>query len=225
MRRHSLILDYNDAQILCFVKDTLCCEVKSCGVCNQCQLWSQDQHPSWRSIHPNKSGNINLDEVLPILDWSSTTSMQGDIKVVAIYQADKLTISSQNALLKELEEIDNKTVWLFFSQSQYIDKILLTVRSRLQVIRSDNDNTDNIIKSNWLPFLKNETLEIPNENLEEIAFGLHQLLMESDDLKAILNYLNRFERYILLKKFTQSHLKIRTMSKISLFSSSYKYCT
>ena len=30
--------------------------------------------------------------------------------------------------------------------------------------------TDNIIKSNWLPFLKNETLEIPNENLEEMEY-------------------------------------------------------
>jgi len=78
-----------------------------------------------------KQGLISVEESRGILQKLSLKSFESGYKVMIIWHADKMNVSSANKLLKILEEPPEKTIFLLTCEST--DALLKTIVSRTQV--------------------------------------------------------------------------------------------
>ncbi|OIQ15591.1 MAG: DNA polymerase III subunit delta' [Flavobacterium sp. MedPE-SWcel] len=79
-----------------------------------------------------KQGQIGVDEAQEIVKSLSLKAYEGGHKVMIIWMADRMNISSANKLLKLLEEPPEKTIFLLVTEDE--DNILQTILSRCQVL-------------------------------------------------------------------------------------------
>ncbi|KPV94219.1 DNA polymerase III subunit delta' [Pseudoalteromonas sp. P1-9] len=85
--------------------DLLCMSngTQACGVCKACTLNKSQTNPDFMLVSAEKD-SISVEQVRAISDFFvSTASFQGN-KVVIVKDAQSLTLSASNALLKTLEE-------------------------------------------------------------------------------------------------------------------------
>ncbi|WWO95656.1 MAG: DNA polymerase III subunit delta' C-terminal domain-containing protein [Candidatus Dasytiphilus stammeri] len=102
--------------------------LQSCGICHSCNLMKVGSHPDLISIESSPS--IGIDIIRNLYDKICQRSQLGRSKVIWIEEADKLTESASNALLKTLEEPpDNTYFFLYSSDPSNLSSIL---RSRCQ---------------------------------------------------------------------------------------------
>jgi len=80
----------------------------------------------------SKKRDIKIETIRELQHQLSLTSMGGRYKVVIIDEAERLNKSAQNALLKTLEDPNDRVVLLLVSQNE--NKILPTIASRCQKI-------------------------------------------------------------------------------------------
>ena len=96
----------------------------------------------------NNKASIGVSEVRDIIEEVNKRPYEGDKKVVIIYNAEKLTIQAQNALLKTIEEPPNG-VYIFLLTTN-LEFILDTIKSRCQIYKLTpltNDEMISFIKS------------------------------------------------------------------------------
>ena len=93
---------------------------------------------SWSSSHQMK--------------WLERLSFLGDVfypgetlRYVIFWEADKLSLLSQNALRRQMEQLSHKFRFIFVSQ--FIDRLTLALRSRCCVVRCASPTTNELIKS------------------------------------------------------------------------------
>jgi hypothetical protein len=75
---------------------------------------------------------IGIDDIRPIPKFLQTKPYQSEIKIVTIYPADKLTLESQNALLKILEEPPAYAKISLYTQNP--GQLLPTILSRCELV-------------------------------------------------------------------------------------------
>lgn len=80
----------------------------------------------------NKQGEIRVEDAQEVLKTLSLKSYEGDYKILIIWQADKMNISSANKLLKIIEEPPQKTLIILVTENE--KNILETIKSRCQTI-------------------------------------------------------------------------------------------
>ena len=86
-------------------------------------------NPNFALLESDIGGeNIKVDKVRAILNFLSKSSYSSDIKIILIDSAEYLNTHASNALLKALEESNNRT--FFFIIHNSYKKILDTIRSR-----------------------------------------------------------------------------------------------
>jgi DNA polymerase-3 subunit delta' len=105
----------------------LICPNQGCGDCNECQSAATGGHPDVEVI-PAEGLSIKVEEVRELLTRVAWAPSMGGWRVVAMEDADRLTESAANALLKAIEEPGTRTVWLLCAPT--LHDVLLTVRSR-----------------------------------------------------------------------------------------------
>ena len=89
----------------------------------------QDIHPNFLLLdNDDTSENIKIENVRNTLKFLSKSAYSKNIKIILIDNAEYLNIHSSNALLKTLEEANNKT--FFFIIHNNLCKILNTIKSR-----------------------------------------------------------------------------------------------
>ena len=129
----------------------------SCGVCRACELFEAGSHPDFNHIYKElreftKEGKSKAPPVdLPIdvireflVEKISNRPTLSERKVFVISEAEKLNASSQNALLKVLEEPPEYcTIILLCTR---LDKLLATTKSRSQILRFGAIDEDHIIE-------------------------------------------------------------------------------
>ena len=101
-----------------------------CGHCHSCALFQAANHPDFYRLEPIENKDIGVEQVREINEKVSQFAQQGGNKVVLIRQADRLTESAANALLKTLEEPRAQTYFLL--QVDFSAKLLATIYSRCQ---------------------------------------------------------------------------------------------
>lgn len=92
-----------------------------------------------------KKRDIKIEAIRDLQHRLSLTSTRGGYKIALINEAERLNVTSQNALLKTLEEPNEKVILILVSQNE--KKILPTIVSRCQKIRLGLANDVDIIKS------------------------------------------------------------------------------
>jgi DNA polymerase-3 subunit delta' len=109
----------------------LCAHKSACGKCKPCNLYKSEQHPDFIEIHPDGQ-QIKIDQIrlLSQETLKATHFLQG-LRVVVLYQADRLNVAAANALLKTLEEPESNTVFLMMTTK--VSLLPPTIRSRCQL--------------------------------------------------------------------------------------------
>ena len=105
----------------------LLCEKGGCGICTNCLTVKDGSHADIELIR-TEGLSIKVDEVRELITRTSWSPSVGNYRVVVIEDADRLTESAANALLKVIEEPGVRTVWLLCAPT--LTDVLPTIRSR-----------------------------------------------------------------------------------------------
>jgi DNA polymerase-3 subunit delta' len=125
----------------------LICPNNSCGTCNECKSAANGAHPDVEIIR-TEGLSIKIDEVRELLTRVAWAPSMGGWRVVVMEDADRLTESAANALLKAIEEPGNRTVWLLCAPT--LHDVLPTIRSRcrhLQLVTPSNSAVSQVLQN------------------------------------------------------------------------------
>jgi DNA polymerase-3 subunit delta' len=105
----------------------LICPNNGCGTCSDCNAAKTSGHPDVEIIR-TEGLSIKVEEVRELLTRVAWAPSMGGWRVVVMEDADRLTESAANALLKAIEEPGTRTVWLLCAPT--LHDVLPTIRSR-----------------------------------------------------------------------------------------------
>ena len=117
-------------------------DMQACGKCKSCQLLAAGTYPDLYQITPttpagstskNPVQSIKINEIRELCDALSQTSQYGGYRVSIIEQAECLTVSAANSLLKTLEEPGAATLIVLITARPH--RLPVTIRSRCQSMR------------------------------------------------------------------------------------------
>jgi DNA polymerase-3 subunit delta' len=128
----------------------------SCGTCQSCRLFESGSHPDFNHIYKelleftkdNKDKKTPVDLAIDVIrefliDKVSTRPTLSQRKVYVVSEAERLNASSQNAMLKVLEEPPAYcTIILLCTR---MERLLPTTKSRCRIIRFSHIEQDRII--------------------------------------------------------------------------------
>lgn len=105
----------------------------ACGQCSACRRIARGVHADVLLIEPGDTGSIKVDQARQAVERSAYRPFEGRRRVVIVDDADAMEASSQNALLKTLEEPPSASTFVLVTARP--DVLLPTVRSRCQRLR------------------------------------------------------------------------------------------
>ena len=121
----------------------LVCNNQGCNKCNDCITAKSGSHPDVE-IMRSEGLSIKIDEIRELLTRTSWSPAMGGWRVVVMEDADRLTESAANALLKAIEEPGLRTVWLLCAPT--LHDILPTIRSRCRHIQLHTPGNSEVAK-------------------------------------------------------------------------------
>lgn len=121
---------------------------RACGRCSACIWFGQGNHPDFRLLQPEsmaadeeaetaadsrkRSDQIRIEQVRDLQRFLAVGTHRGGLRVIVLHPADAMNVSTQNAVLKSLEEPPPDT--LFLVVTSFPHRLLPTIRSRCQDI-------------------------------------------------------------------------------------------
>ena len=121
----------------------LVCKVGGCSKCVDCMSTITGSHADVELIK-TEGLSIKIDEIRDLISRSSWAPSVAAWRVVVIEDADRLTDSAANALLKVVEEPGLRTVWLLCAPT--LTDVLPTIRSRCRHLSLRTPSTKAITK-------------------------------------------------------------------------------
>lgn len=119
-----------------------CLEVDSpCQRCVNCQRIAHNEFLDVVVIEPTGL-SIKAEQIRQLKTDTAFSSLENDKKVYIISQADKMSVSASNSLLKMMEEPDGMRYFLLLTDK--VDDILPTVISRTQLLMCDKTRPNEI---------------------------------------------------------------------------------
>jgi DNA polymerase-3 subunit delta' len=119
----------------------LVCPTGGCGTCGACRSAQTSGHPDVEIIR-TEGLSIKIDEIRELLTRTSWAPSMGGWRVVVMEDADRMTESAANALLKAIEEPGARTVWLLCAPT--LHDILPTIRSRCRHLQLRTPSTHDV---------------------------------------------------------------------------------
>ena len=123
--------------------EALVCKSNGCGNCNECITAMSGAHPDVEILR-SEGLSIKIDEIRELLTRTAWAPSMGGWRVVVMEDADRLTESAANALLKAIEEPGLRTVWLLCAPT--LHDILPTIRSRCRHIQLHTPSNSDVAK-------------------------------------------------------------------------------
>ncbi len=105
----------------------LICPKNGCGTCSDCNAAKTSGHSDVEIIR-TEGLSIKVEEIRELLTRVAWAPSLSSWRVVVMEDADRLTESAANALLKAIEEPGTRTVWLLCAPT--LHDVLPTIRSR-----------------------------------------------------------------------------------------------
>ena len=192
-------------------------------------LISTNSHPNIFKIQKKKDKKIiDIDQIREMIQFTNQTSFNNERKFIIIEDINLLGINSANALLKSIEEPNNKTYYILINNSEF--KILETIKSRCLEFKLSLKNSEVIEIVNYyfnsdkyndinldfinnynspsflislVNFLETNDLSIKECNIEDLlAYIIKNKLYTSDEF--IKEYLNLFIELFFYKNINNS---------------------
>jgi len=104
--------------------------LQPCNTCKYCNLLLKKNYPDHSSVIAEKN-LLGIDSIRKVSQFFEKTAQIGKIKSVLIPNAEKMTISAANALLKTLEEPTDNSVIILLTNER--DTLLPTLISRCRL--------------------------------------------------------------------------------------------
>ena len=141
------------AKLMCAA--LLCSSASSrpCGNCRNCSLTEAGEHPDMILIekgNPIAPGirkdrtTIPVEDIREMIRLCGISSTEGNMHVVLIFDADRMTVQAQNCLLKTLEDPPSDTCIILVTD--HPESLLTTVISRCRPIRMSTWSDDYILQ-------------------------------------------------------------------------------
>jgi len=121
----------------------LICSNNGCGICSDCNAAKTSGHPDVEIIR-TEGLSIKVEEVRELLTRVAWAPSMGGWRVVVMEDADRLTESAANALLKAIEEPGARTVWLLCAPT--LHDVLPTIRSRCRHLQLRTPSLEAVTK-------------------------------------------------------------------------------
>jgi DNA polymerase-3 subunit delta' len=121
----------------------LVCEKGGCGECINCRSAIAGTHGDVELIR-TEGLSIKIDEIRELITRAAWAPSVGQYRVVVIEDADRLTESAANALLKAIEEPGAHTVWLLCAPTA--TDVLPTIRSRVRSLVLRTPSVESVAK-------------------------------------------------------------------------------
>ena len=126
-----------------YIASLILCENKcACGKCKECQAIDRGYNHNLFVIDGSVDAKIKREQVDELIEYFSLTSESA--RVFIINNIESATPAASNALLKFLEELNDKTYGILISNN--INATLQTIKSRSQVISFEKINNEDLIK-------------------------------------------------------------------------------
>lgn len=103
------------------------CPRQGCAACDACHTTLAGTHADVQVVNTRKL-SIGVDDARALVAQAGRHPVGGRWQVMVVEDADRLTDSAANALLKAVEEPTARTVWLLCAPA--VDDVLPTIRSR-----------------------------------------------------------------------------------------------
>lgn len=189
-----------------FAKSLVCESDIACGTCGNCLLFDSGNHPD--VIINDSLESITVDQMRGIIENLSLKPYQAAKKVLILANAERMTTSAANSLLKTLEEPTKETVVILTANNH--SKLLPTITSRVQQIKFNNLTADEIKE-----YLKQIDCTGSDE-LVEMSLGrpnlAERLANDFEYQAAIKDFLNEFDLAISSEKIWE---KLKLAEKIA----------
>jgi len=173
---------------------------RPCGECSSCHLMLSNTYPDFKLVgleHDEKTKklnkNIKIEQIREVIHEVYLTRSYDNLKIIAIYPADKMSHAGANSLLKTLEEPAANVFIVLATHNP--GKIPVTLRSRCQHWNPALPNPDESL--NWLQSqgmadeLARQHLELAN-NDPILAFKLNSI----GYLEIVADFKQQFSRYL-----------------------------
>ena len=105
----------------------LVCSQSGCGTCRDCQTVLTGTHIDVERFNPTGL-SIKAEEVRELIARSAWSPSVGPWRIIIIEDADRLTETAANALLKTIEEPETHTLWFLCAPT--LSDVSITIRSR-----------------------------------------------------------------------------------------------
>lgn len=109
------------------------CADRGCGTCRSCRTVRAGTHADVRVIVPDGL-TISVKDMRQVVQLAARRPATGRRQIVLIEDADRLTESAANALLKAVEEPPEHTVFLLCAPSTHPDDVPITIQSRCRLV-------------------------------------------------------------------------------------------
>ncbi|WP_062107818.1 DNA polymerase III subunit delta' [Bacillus niameyensis] len=106
-------------------------EVEPCGHCINCKRIENGNHPDIHLVEPDGL-SIKIEQIRSLRKEFSKSGLESNKKLYIIVDAEKMTISAANSLLKFLEEPNMETTAILLTEQP--QRMLPTILSRCQAI-------------------------------------------------------------------------------------------
>jgi DNA polymerase-3 subunit delta' len=120
---------------------SLVCKESGCGRCVDCTTVLSSTHVDVERFNPTGL-SIKADEVRELISRSSWSPSVGGWRIVILEDADRLTETAANALLKTIEEPESHTVWLLCAPT--LSDVPVTIRSRCRHVQLRTPSTKSV---------------------------------------------------------------------------------
>lgn len=117
-----------------FAQALLCESHSACGHCDSCFRFASVNHPDMIYVTHEKENSIGVEEIRQqVISDTEIRPYYSGYKIYVIDEAEKLTPSAQNALLKTIEEPPEYVVIILLSSHE--ESFLQTILSRCIILR------------------------------------------------------------------------------------------
>lgn len=184
-QRHELALFLVKSQFCPNLHDNL-----PCLECSVCQTIDLNDNPDVLEIKNDKR-SIGVDEVKEYKKAMATSTTQGDVKVLIINDAQKLTAQAANNLLKFIEEPEGQVLIILLTDSK--NQILPTILSRVQSFTLSTDDQSSLATE-----LSQQGFSEKNMAIAQATTELKNIQEMSDEefshfLEVTINWFKKYE--------------------------------
>lgn len=186
---------------------SLCARRIACSILS-CSEKELNIHPDFYLVEPINDV-IKIEQIHSLRSRCGMVTTQGDKKVFIIDDADKMTCSAQNAILKVLEDGNKTNIIIFVTQHM----LLSTIHSRCIMIRFNNPTTEQLIEHEHL--YGKEINQIAGTMADGRIGFYRQLISQSEYLDTIQEIISTFNTMNKKRELTKAFHVLKEKDKDS----------